>query len=132
VAVVAVDENNWLVAVRYSEDTPVQRLGLFGWRRIVADHLNDCAIQRRVFREAINEVRVEIREEIRGMREQFLGNVANMHAQNQAAIKTLAEEIANMQKAYLVTMRWMLGGVIASLAVVAGWAISHLPVFAHL
>lgn len=66
------------------------------------------------------------------MREQFLGNVANMHAQNQAAIKTLAEEIANMQKAYLVTMRWMLGGVIASLAVVAGWAISHLPVFAHL
>jgi hypothetical protein len=102
----------------YEQEQPLRSGGggLFGsqWKQLLADHLRDCYRQRRVFREAIND-----------MRSGVLAETERMHKENQTKMAEMAADIQRGQERVESLQRWILGGTVSTLLVVLGWFITH-------
>ena len=95
------------------------------WQRLLADHLNDCYRQRRVFREALNDVRDE-----------FLTKVGVMHEENQERMQGIKKDIGELQQDIVEGQRqardfqkWIFAGIIGILLSLLGWMLSHYGPF---
>jgi hypothetical protein len=110
----------------YFEEEPPLRGGVFTpWKRLFVDHLRDCYRQRRVFREAINDLRTEM-----------LSETGRMHAENRERLKGLEEEIKE-QSGKLETkigdgnsriealQKWIIGGLLTCLVGLLAYFATH-------
>jgi hypothetical protein len=109
----------------YEQEQPLRKgSGLFGshWKQLLADHLRDCYRQRRVFREAINDMRSEV-----------LGETERMHKENQTKMAEMAADIKQGQERVEKLQQWILYGMISTLGVVLAYFVTHFgPLVQHL
>ena len=106
----------------------IRSVGLFSWRRLIAEHLLECAQHR----EAINAVRLEIRGDLINLRTEFINSVERMHSENQSAMESIVEEIKENQKLFLHVLKWSASGLIGILVIVIGSLINHFVLTNHL
>jgi hypothetical protein len=101
--------------------------GLFGthYKQLLVDHLRDCYRQRRVFREAINDVRSEVLTETERMHAENQAKMAEMAMDIQKGQERVEREIQKGQERVESLQRWILGGTVSTLLVVLGWFITH-------
>jgi hypothetical protein len=110
----------------YFEEEPPLRGGVFTpWKRLFVDHLRDCYRQRRVFREAINDLRTEM-----------LSETGRMHAENRERLKGLEEEIKDHSGKLEVKIdegnrrleayqKWIMGGLLMGLVSLLAYFATH-------
>jgi hypothetical protein len=95
------------------------------WKRLFADHLRDCYRQRRVFREAINDLRTEM-----------LSETARMHSENRERLKDLDTEIKEQSAKLEIQIgagnsrmealqKWIIGGLLTCLIGLLAYFATH-------